>query len=264
MRHLRNPFVQVALWTLGLTAVGTVVVLTVPWLPEDSSSQAGTIDTLYDVLAVVSVFIFALVMSILLVSVAHFRKRAPDDLRDGEPIHGHTGLEVTWTAIPALLMVGAAVYSGLVLADIEETKADTRTVVVTGEQFAWTFEYEGERGLRSGELHLVEDTPYLFKIKAKDVLHSFWVPEFRMKKDAVPGMTTDVRVTPTKAGSYALVCAELCGLGHPTMRATVRVEDQAAFDRWAERQRRGEGPQPGGVVPQQGQSGGQAAAGATQ
>ena len=232
MRHLRNPFVQIGLWTFAITAVVGVLVWTVPWEPESASTAAGPIDTLYDVLALVSAFVLALVTSILLVSVVHFRKRSPDDLRDGEPIHGHTRLEVVWTTIPALLMVGAAVYSGLVLADIEETKANTQTVKVTGEQFAWTFEYQQQK-LRAGELHLVEDTPYLFKLDAKDVIHSFWVPQFRMKRDAVPGIPTEVRVTPTRKGRYTLACTELCGLGHSTMRATVVVEDQAAFDRWA-------------------------------
>ena len=232
MRHLRNPFVQVGLWTLAITAVVGVLVWTLPWEPESASTAAGPIDTLYDVLALISAFVLALVTSILLVAVVHFRKRSPDDLRDGEPIHGHTRLEVVWTTIPALLMVGAAVYSGLVLADIEESKADTQTIRVTGEQFAWTFEYP-DQDLRSGELHLVEDQPYHFKLTAKDVIHSFWVPQFRMKKDAVPGMTTDVRVTPTRKGSYTLVCTELCGLGHSTMRGRVIVEDQAKFDRWA-------------------------------
>lgn len=250
MRHLRNPFVQVGLWTFGVGSAMAVLVLSLPWEPESASTQAGPIDTLYDVLAVVSAYIFALVTSILVVSVIHFRKRSPDDLRDGEPIHGHTRLEVVWTTIPALLMVGTAVYSGLVLADIEETKADTRTVKVTGEQFAWTFEYQGE-DLRTGELHMVEDTPYLLKLTAKDVLHSFWVPQFRMKRDAVPDMTTKVRVTPTRKGRYSLTCAELCGLGHSTMRATVVVEDQAAFDRWARRVKAGQEPLPGGVVSQQ-------------
>jgi cytochrome c oxidase subunit II len=251
MRHLRNPFVQIGLWTFSITAVVGVIVWTVPWEPESASTQAGPIDTLYDVLALVSAFVLALVTSILVVSVIHFRKRGPDDLRDGEPIHGHTRLEVVWTTIPALLMVGTAVYSGLVLADIEESKADTQIVNVTGEQFAWTFEYPREQ-LRSGELHMVEDRPYQFKIDAKDVLHSFWVPEFRMKRDAVPGLTTNVRVTPTRKGRYSVVCAELCGLGHATMRATVVVEDQAAFDRWAQRVKAGEEPPPGGVVSQQG------------
>jgi cytochrome c oxidase subunit 2 len=247
MRHLRNPFVQIGLWTFAITAVVGAIVWTIPWEPESASTAAGPIDTLYDVLALVSAFVLALVTSILVVSVIHFRKRSPDDLRDGEPIHGHTRLEVVWTTIPALLMIGTAVYSGLVLYDIEDSKANTQTVDITGEQFAWTFGYQQPQ-VRSGELHLVEDTPYLFKLHAKDVIHSFWVPQFRMKKDAVPGMTTEVRVTPTRKGRYTLACTELCGLGHSTMRATVVVEDQAGFDKWAQLQKSGQGPQPGGVV----------------
>ena len=74
-------------------------------------------------------------------------------------------------------------------------------------------------------------------MNAKDVLHSFWVPEFRMKRDLVPGLTTKVRVTPDEDGRYTLACTELCGLGHATMRAPVTVEDQAGFDRWAAHQR---------------------------
>jgi cytochrome c oxidase subunit II len=231
MRGLRNPYVQVLIWTLGIGTAFTAIVLTVPWLPAESSTAANPIDTLYDVLAVISSYIFALVVSIMLVSVIHFRRRH-NDLSDGEPIHGNTTVEAVWTTIPALLMVGAAVYSGLVLADIEETKANTQEVRVTGQQFAWIFEYRGQK-FRAGELHLVKDTPYHFELKAKDVLHSFWVPQFRMKKDVVPGITTDVRVTPTRNGTYTLACTELCGLGHPTMRARVVVEDQAAFDKWA-------------------------------
>ena len=231
MRNLRNPYVQVAIWTLGIGTAFTAIVLTVPWLPSESSTAANPIDTLYDVLAVISSYVFALVVSIMLVSVIHFRRRH-NDLSDGEPIHGNTTMEAVWTAIPALLMVGTAVYSGLVLADIEETKANTQEVRITGQQFAWVFEYQSPK-LKAGELHLVKDTPYHFELKAKDVLHSFWVPQFRMKKDAVPGITTDVRVTPTRNGTYTLACTELCGLGHATMRARVVVEDQAAFDKWA-------------------------------
>jgi cytochrome c oxidase subunit 2 len=223
--------------TLALTAVGTVVVLNVPWLPKQASSQAGEIDTLYDVLAVASVFVFSLVMGILIVSVARFRRRYGDE-GDGAPIHGHTGVEVIWTTIPAIIVIGAGVYSGIVLHDIEKPKPTTKTIDITGQQFAWTFDYR-DQGIKGvGELHLVKDTPYLFKLRAKDVIHSFWVPEFRLKKDAVPGMTTDVRVKPTRIGNYTLVCSELCGLGHSTMRAPVHVEDQATFDRWTQAQKK--------------------------
>jgi cytochrome c oxidase subunit 2 len=233
---MRNPFVQIALWTLGISAVGTVVVLSVPWLPEQASTQADTIDTFYTILSVISVVVFALVLSAMLVAVAHFRRRH-NDPSDGEPIHGNSRLEVVWTAIPAVLMVAAGVAAAVVLNDIEEPKASTQTVNVTGQQFAWVFDYR-EQGFKSGTLHLVEDTPYLFKMNTKDVLHSFWVPEFRLKRDAVPGITTQVRVTPNRAGRYALVCAELCGLGHSTMRAPVTVESRAAFERWAAVQKR--------------------------
>ncbi len=233
---MRNPFVQVLLWTLALGTAMSALVLTVPWLPEESSTQAGPIDTLYDVLAVLSAYIFALVVSILLVAVVHFRRRY-NDPRDGQPIHGNSRLEVIWTAIPAVLMVGAAVYSGLVLRDIEESKAGTKEIHVVAQQFAWAFEYQQPK-LKSAELHLVAGTPYQFEMNAKDVLHSFWVPEFRMKRDLVPGLTTKVRVTPDRPGRYALACTELCGLGHSTMRARVVVETQASFDRWAAKQRR--------------------------
>jgi cytochrome c oxidase subunit 2 len=229
-RSLRNPFVQVAIWTIGVGSVLAAVVLTVPWLPETSSTAAHPIDTLYDVLAVISSYVFALITSILLVSVIHFRRRH-NDLSDGEPIHGDTRLEAIWTAIPALLMLGAGVYSGLVLADIEQPKANTQQVRITGQQFAWTFDYRA-LGFKAGELHLVKDTPYHFTLYARDVIHSFWVPQFRMKKDVVPGIRTDIRVTPTRDGRYTLSCTELCGLGHATMRAPVVVEGQAAFDAW--------------------------------
>jgi cytochrome c oxidase subunit II len=230
------PFIQVIALTIAITAVGTVVVLNVPWLPEEASAEAGQTDTLYDFLAVASVFIFALVMSILIVSVLRFRRRFGDEA-DGVPIHGHTGLEVIWTAIPAIIVTAAAIASGVVLADIEESKPGTQTIRVTAQQFAWQFDFPADRVRRAGELHLVKDTPYLFKIRSKDVIHSFWVPEFRLKKDAVPGMTTEIRVRPTREGTYSVVCAELCGLGHPTMRARVTVEDQASFDRWIEQRK---------------------------
>lgn len=235
-RHQRRlselaPFVQVIALALAITALGTVLVLNVHWLPKQASEEAGPSDTLYDLLAVASVFVFALVISILFVSVVRFRRRFGDE-SDGEPIHGHTGLEIVWTLIPTVIMITAAIASGVVLADNEEEKPGTKTIEITGQQFAWTFDYPDQGVKGAGELHLVKGTPYLFRLRAKDVIHSFWVPEFRLKKDAVPGMTTKLRVEPTRNGVYTLACTELCGLGHSTMRARVKVEDQQTFDRW--------------------------------
>jgi cytochrome c oxidase subunit 2 len=241
----RHPFMQVIAITIVGTVIGTIVVLSVPWLPKQASSAAGEMDTLYEVLAVASVFIFSLVMGILTVSVLNFRRRFGDE-GDGTPIHGNTRLEVLWTAIPAVIVTGAGIYSAVVLADIEHKLPNTKTIEVTAQQFAWTFDYNGQGIKHAGELHLVKGTPYLFNLHAKDVLHSFWVPEFRLKKDVVPGMTTNIRVKPTRIGTYSLVCAELCGLGHATMRARVVVEDQSAFDRWAAALRKTSAPA-GGV-----------------
>ena len=144
MRSLRNPFVQVGIWTLGIGAVLSVVVLSVPWLPEEASTQAGTIDTLYDVLAVISCFVFALVMSILLVSVIHFRRRH-NDLSDGEPIHGNTTPRGGLDRDPR---PADGRRRGLQRRSCSPTsrsrRPNTQTVDVTGQQFAWTFKYAGQ------------------------------------------------------------------------------------------------------------------------
>ncbi len=232
---LRNPFFQVALWTVAIGTILTVIILNADWLPSQASSQAGDIDAFFNILSVISAYIFGLVAAIMIVAVVHFRRRH-GDMSDGKPIHGNTRLEVLWTSIPAVIMIVATVVAALLLAKIEEPQASTQTVQVQGRQFAWTFKYP--QGFRSNELHLVKDQPYYFKLNSLDVIHDFWVAEFRMKKDAVPGITTTVRVTPIKTGRFSVVCAELCGLGHSTMRAPVVVEDQASWNRWAAKVKR--------------------------
>ena len=144
---------------------------------------------------------------------------------DGPPIHGNTRLEVIWTAIPAIILVGLCTYAFVVLEDVEAAEANPMQVRVVGEQFAWTFFYEQRRrqgGRVATELHVPVDRQVKFTLQSKDVLHDFWVPAFRMKKDAVPGINVTYRVTPNRIGDYPIVCAELCGLGHAVMRATAR------------------------------------------
>ena len=161
--------------------------------------------------------------------------RPGEELLDGPPIHGNTRLEVVWTAIPAILLVGLCTYAFDVLQDIERAEADSETlnVRVVGEQFAWTFYYdrEGEE-VASRQLRLPVDRPVKFTLQSKDVIHDFWVPAFRMKKDAVPGIDVTYRVTPNRIGSYPIVCAELCGLGHSVMRAEAVVESAEDYETW--------------------------------
>jgi cytochrome c oxidase subunit II len=229
----------VVLLSLAATAIGSAIVLWIDWFPVQASTAASDIDTLYDVLAVVSVAVLVLVMAVVLYSVYAFRVK-PGDSRDGAPIHGNTRLEIIWVTIPFIIVSVLAGYGWIVLDDIEAKKPDALVVNVTGQQFAWSFEYPAQGKLQSNQLVLPKDRPVHFKIKTKDVLHDFWVPEFRLKSDAVPGLTTDVRVTPTRIGNYPVVCAELCGIGHSTMRQTARVIPAAAFDDWVEEQQQGD------------------------
>jgi cytochrome c oxidase subunit 2 len=223
--------------TIGVLAaiVGTGIVLLMDWFPEDAATAADDVDTLYDVLLIFSVPIFVLVMTIAIYSVVKFRAK-PGDTGDGAPIHGNTRLEIFWVTVPFLIVSGLAIYGWIVLDDIEAKQADELVVKVTGQQFTWTFEYPQER-VRSNDLILPKDRPVDFRINSRDVIHSFWVPEFRLKSDAVPGLTTRIRLTPNKVGQWQVVCAELCGLGHSTMRQQVRVMERSEFDTWAQRQR---------------------------
>jgi cytochrome c oxidase subunit 2 len=132
-----------------------------------------------------------------------------------------------------------------VLDDLEAKQPDTLIVNVTGQQFTWSFDYPSEK-VKSSELVLPKDRPVEFRIHTKDVLHSFWVPEFRLKSDAVPGLITKIRLTPDRIGHYQVVCAELCGIGHSTMRQNVRVVAKTAFVSWLDDQKQAAG---GGGAP---------------
>jgi len=216
--------------------VGTVAALVFDWFPTQASTAAGPIDLLYDVLLIASVPIFVLVMAVAIYCVVTFRAK-PGDEGDGAPIHGNTQLEIVWVTVPFIMVTALAVYGWVVLNDIEAKEPDQVVVDVTAQQFSWSFEYPNDEGLKSSELVLPEGRQVEFRVNGKDVIHSFWVPEFRIKTDAPPGITTNVRVTPNRLGRYPVVCAELCGIGHSTMRQTVRVVRPQEFDAWlSERQ----------------------------
>jgi cytochrome c oxidase subunit 2 len=211
----------------------------IPWLPDAASEEAGPIDATYWFVAIICAVIFALVAGVSVYAGWKFRA-PPDDEDDGSPIHGHTGLEIWWTAIPAVLVVAMSVFSGWTLAKAEDIPDEHRVIRVTAQQFAWRFEYDDpERS--AGELVLKVDEPVELLLTSKDVIHSFWVPEFRMKQDAVPGVETRTVITPTKVGTYDVICTELCGLGHSTMRAQARVLSAEDYEAWRAEQEGGGG-----------------------
>jgi cytochrome c oxidase subunit 2 len=190
------------------------------------------------VLLIVSVPILVLVMAVVFYSVIAF-KAQPGDLSDGAPIHGNTRLEIIWVTIPFIIVSALAAYGWIVLDDIEAKEPNTLTVNVTGQQFAWRFQYPRDGRVRTNQLVLPKDRPVEFRVRTDDVIHDFWVPEFRLKTDAVPGLTTKISTTPTRIGTFNVVCAELCGIGHATMRQQVRVVPERAFDAWLAKRRGG-------------------------
>ena len=226
------PYFRLAIVSLAIGAVIAVLMVQIDWNGEAASTAAAPIDTLLDWMVVISSFVFAIVCVFLGYALYRWRVK-PGDEGDGLPIHGNTRLEVIWTVIPTIIVLFAAGYSWVVLDDIEERDADPLIVNVYSQQFAWTFGYPTEGNKWSeGEFHVPVGRQVVFKMNAQDVIHSFWVPEWRIKKDNVPGITTEAIITPDRPGTFQLICTELCGAGHATMRATVVVESEKKFNRW--------------------------------
>jgi cytochrome c oxidase subunit 2 len=228
----RLPYLKLALASFALGTLVSVLMLQYDWMGEAAAAEAGPIDTLMDVTIIISSFVFAIVCVALGYALVKWRVK-PGDESDGLPIHGNTKLEIVWTLIPTVIVLFLAGYSWVVLNDIEKQDPDALTVNVYSQQFAWTFGYpENGNKWSEGVLHVPVDRQIDFKMNAQDVIHSFWVPEWRIKKDNVPGITTDALITPDKVGTYQLICTELCGVGHATMRAEVVVQTQEEFDKW--------------------------------
>ncbi|MDX6594484.1 MAG: cytochrome c oxidase subunit [Gaiellales bacterium] len=224
---------KVGVVSLIVGAIFTIAILVTPsWFPTQASVEAERQDLLYLALMIMSAFIMGIVITFLGYCIWKFRARPGDEERDGPPIHGHTTLEIVWTVIPTIIVLGFAVAGGVVLVRNETKAPDHLNVQVQAQQFAWTFKYEG--GVQSPILMLPVDRNVEFDITSlqNDVIHSFYVPQFRVKQDAVPGIVTHTYATPTREGTYAVICTELCGAGHSLMRAPVQVLSQEAFNSW--------------------------------
>jgi cytochrome c oxidase subunit II len=228
----RLPIAKMLAATVAMTAAISAVMLSINWDGQEASTAAPKIDDLLNVMIVLSSLVFSLVIVALFYALWKFKAK-PGDESDGEPIHGNTKLEIAWTVIPTIIVLFGAGYSWSVLRDIEKLDKNPLTVNVFSQQYAWSFGYPGKgNAYVQGEMHVPLNRQVQFKMHAQDVIHSFWVPEWRIKKDNVPGITTTAIVTPDKLGTYQLICTELCGFGHASMRAKVVVETPANFQKW--------------------------------
>jgi cytochrome c oxidase subunit 2 len=235
----------VALLGLAVIAggVATAVALVPTWLPEDASREAGRIDFVFWFVIAICIFIFSIVAAVMIYSVTHFRVRE-DDLEDGPPIHGHTGLEITWTIIPFVLVTAIAIVSAIVLSRNDAQAQDTLRINVTAQQFEFTFSYPGAKNITSPVLMLPKDRSVELYMRSLDVIHSVFVPQFSQKEDIVPGLVTQLHITPTRLGTFPLECTELCGLGHSLMRSQAVVMEPAKFDAWLRQQEKTAAPAP--------------------
>ena len=228
-------------------------------LPAEASINAPIYDELFKILFIIGLIIFIGMTIAVIYSLFKFRKRK-DEFGDGIALEGNLSLEIVWTIIPSIIVLIIGLYSyniydrmggmkelnhshemmtsntekiwaGISQASNNEFASNNLSVEVSAMQFAFLFNYpKGE--FISGELHVPVDHKVSMKMESKDVIHAFWVPEFRIKQDIIPGQPTILNFTPTKVGKYPIICAELCGPYHGGMRASIIVEEESDYKDW--------------------------------
>jgi cytochrome c oxidase subunit 2 len=232
MRNVRH-FVTITALVLLVTYLTNLGLTSLGLMPVAASAQATPIDQLFDLHVLIMAFLFSLITVIMVYSLVVFRRK-PGETGDGAHIVGSTGLEIFWTIIPLIVVVWIGIVGADNLRQVLAVDPTALEVRVIGYQWAWRFEYA--EGFSSNKLYLPANKQILLKMESTDVLHSFWVPEFRVKQDLVPGRVTELRITPNLEGEYQVRCAEICGKSHSYMEAPVVVVSQKAYDIWVTEQ----------------------------
>ncbi len=228
-------FIFVGILVLLLSVLVFVGLVNAKILPVEASLQAGPVDWLFHFHFAGIAFLFSLIFVFMMYSVIMFRRK-PGDTGDGRHITGNTRLEIIWTVIPLLTVLAVSTIGAQNLADISSVDPQAMVVNVTAGQWYWSFQYP-DSGVTSNTLYLPVNKQILFRLTSRDVIHSFWVPEFRIKQDVLPGnMVRELRLTPDRTGSYKVRCAEFCGTSHAYMESPVVVVSQAEFAAWLSQQ----------------------------
>jgi len=215
----------ISLLGLGLLAVGVGVVVVVEPLPEIATAEAQALSQALKIFFGIAAVVFLGVEGLLVFAAVrgHFLGKSQARIS--------SGLELVWIGLPAILVAVIVIYSVKLLSDIEAPASDPLVVTVTARQFQWEFYYV-DAAVSSDTLVLPVGRPVELQFTSADVIHSFWVPAFGEKIDAVPDMVTSLTVTPQNTGIYRGVCAVLCGAGHEAMQADVLIQEPAAFEAW--------------------------------
>ena len=199
-------------------------------MPVQASEQAVPVDWMWNLDLIAMSFLFALIMVPMFYSLIVFRRRK-GDTSDAEHMEGNTSLELAWTILPLFAVLIFAYLGAYSLGETRRVDPDAMSIKVTAFQWGWKFIYP-DYGITTNELYLPINKQVVLKMESTDVIHSFWVPEFRIKQDVVPGRITEYRITPTLMGAYKVRCAELCGTSHSYMESPVIVVDQTGFTSW--------------------------------
>lgn len=231
-----------------VTAALIVFTIEYDWMGTLIASDMKPVDTVYRALTIASIPFFVIICAIIAYVLFEFRAKPEDpDDKDGAPFHGSTKIEIIWTIIPTIVVMALGIYAWTVLDKVEAAQPNSMTIKVTGQQFAWNYQYPEENVKTSGDLVVPVNRPLYFEMTSADVIHSFSVPSARVKRDVADGFVTRIRFKPDTLGSYPIVCTELCGIGHATMRSTLRVVTPAQFTAWIAAQKSDKAPSPSGA-----------------
>ncbi len=256
MRH----FVIVGLLIIPVSILTYFGVQASQLMPAEASVQSVIVDQVWNWDMMTLSFLFALIMVPLVYSLIVFRRRK-GETGDGKHEEGNVKLEIVWTVIPLILVTAYAYMGAWTLGETRIPDANALVVNVTAHQWDWAFTYP--EGFTTNELHLPINRQVVLKMTSLDVIHSFWVPQFRIKQDVLPGRTTELRITPVVLGDYKIYCSELCGTSHAYMVRPVMVTSVADFEAWTKQQAAAQaallakgGPEAGKLLVQQNGCGG--------
>lgn len=233
MRH----FIIIAILVVISTFLVNTFLTTSGILPVEASAQALPIDRLFNVHFFLISFLFSLIVIFIVYSLIFFRRKNGENTA-GASFKGNTRLEILWMIIPLGTVLYLSFLGSQTLSDIRRIDPQALQVNVTAGQWYWSFEYPS-LGITSQSLQLPVNRQVLLRMTSKDVIHSFWVPEFYVKQDILPGknLVKELRITPTLIGNFKVRCAEFCGGNHAGMEAPVAVLSEANFNNWVQQQK---------------------------
>lgn len=230
----------------AILTVALELLATFTYLPTQGAREAQISDSTFRILTFMGIPVVTFVYTVIIYSFVKFRAKkgmvpGDDDVEDGEGFADSRRVSWIWLIVTATLAIASIFYPGITeLRAFEGDRTQDLEIKITAMQFAWLVQYPDQKVAGVQEIVLPVDSRVRFDITSNDVIHSFWVPAFRAKIDAVPGRHTSIRVTPIQTGGYPtnslyrLQCAELCGLRHSMMMLPVRVVEQDEFDAWVQ------------------------------